>query len=187
MYHSAMKKYGGVAKSNDSFDGGIYSDDRISVLQHDICEKIIPEIFFNADVVFTVMAWRNGYKKFVQETVAKNTTFNQYCEGIKWTIQNLRKPAFVITNKNFVSLLGADRVEPIIFDRFNSNDLCAIWNYDGPIPESTTKLMQWIGRNYQTVLDFCCGYGEITEYCQSCILSDVNTGCIDYIRKYLLK
>jgi hypothetical protein len=180
-----MKKYGGIAQSNSEKDDVVYQNNGNAVLQHDICGDI-PKIFFGADVVFSVMAWRAGYKHFIENTIAKESTFIEYCEGMRRTIEELNKPSFVISNKTFVKNLGSQRIEPIRFDRFNSDDVCAIWNYKGDIPSTTTELMRFIGDRYDTVLDFCCGYGEIAHYSKHFILSDINTGCLDYVKEEYL-
>lgn len=185
-YHSAMKRYGGIAKTNSEINHSIFEKDGNYVLQHDISAKNIPDVFCKANAVFSVMSWRMGYKHFTQNTIAEKSTFDEYCAGISRTITRLKIPSFIITNRTFANKLGADRLVPIKFDRFGSNDLCAVWNYDGKIPETTTELMQWIGQKWDTVLDFCCGYGEITYYVNHAVLSDINTGCLDYVKEILL-
>lgn len=183
-YHSAMKKYGGVAKSSDK-DWGRYAINGNIVLHHNICDAEVPEDFYKADAVFSVMAWRAGYKHFVNGTIADNTNFAEYCDGIRRTVNKLNKPTFIITNKTFANKLLPERLVPIRFDRFSSDDLCAVWNYSKYVPQNTTELMAWMGKKYNTVLDFCCGYGEIMYYVNKVILSDINTGCLDYIKEVL--
>lgn len=183
-YHSAMKKYGGIAKSTNEKWGQVKIAGNI-IMQHDICLEDIPDEFYNADAVYSVMAWRAGYKHFTNGTIAEGTDFDMYCKGMSRCIAKLNKPTFVVSNRTFVNKLSPQRIEPIRFDRFNSDDVCAVWNYTGHIPKTTTELMEFIGRTYETVLDFCCGYGEITEYTLHAILSDINTGCLDYIKEVM--
>lgn len=186
-YHSAMGKHGGIAKSVPVLDERVYSYRGNCVLQHDVCDAEIPERFYRADAVFTVMSWRAGYNKFTENTIAKDTDFNQYCEGISSILEALKKPSFVITNKNFIKRIKPQRIEHIRYDRYGSDDICAIWNYEGDTPNNTTELMRFIGDTFDTVLDFCCGYGEIAHYVKHFILSDVNTGCLEYVRKTYLE
>lgn len=185
-YHSAMCRYGGIAKSTDEIDPKVYTDGRITCFQHDICSEDIPKEFYKADCIYSVMAWRSGYNHFTEHTIAKNTTFNEYCAGMSRVINALNKPTFIISNRNFLKRLNPHRVEPILFDKFKTDDVVAIWNYDGSIPSDTISLMKQIGNTYDLVLDFCCGYGEVSGYVKKCILSDVNTGCLSYIRDTLM-
>lgn len=185
-YHSSMCKFGGIAESEPIADNNIYTDGRITCLQHNICDPDIPDVFRKADAIYVVMSWRAGYKHFTENTIANDTDFNQYCASISRVVNELNKPTFIITNRNFLKRLAPQRVEPILFDKFKSSDICAIWNYDGPIPDNTIDLMSYVGNNFDTVLDFCCGYGEVSGYVKKCILADVNTGCLKYIRDELM-
>lgn len=185
-YHCAGKIYGGVAESIREKDSRIYECNNNYVLQHDICDVDIPDIFYTADAVFVVTAFQYGYKLFIENTIAKGTVFHQYLEGISRALNALKKPSFVICNRHYIKRLKPYRVEEIVFDRFDTNDVCAIWNYDGYVPEHTVDLMRMIGGKYDKILDFCCGYGEIANYAKHFILSDVNTGCLAYVKQHYL-
>lgn len=187
IYHSAIKRNGGVAKTENVHITDVVSDGHITVLQHDVCDPVIPEVFYKADVVMVQPSWRVGYKLFTENTIATGTTFEQYCHGIDRIIRALGKPAFVLTNKTFFQLIQADRYIPIWFDRYKCEDMCGIWNYDGnDVPYKASDIMKWVGK-FGTVLDFSCGYGELSYYVDKCILSDINTGCLEYIKKELMK
>ena len=185
-YHSAMKKYGGVAKSENVKMNEVVSDGRITLLQHDVCSDYIPEVFYLADAIMVFPSWRAGYRHFTENTIAENTNFEQYCSGMARIVKTLGKPSFILTNRTFYQMIKAERYVPIFIERFGSNDMCGVWNYDGDIPKTAFELMKWVGK-FGTVLDFSCGYGELSHYVDKCILSDINTGCIKYIRKELMK
>ena len=135
-YHSAMKKYGGVAKSDDSRITDVLSDGHITLLQHDVCDRNIPEVFYSADAVMVFPSWKLGYKHFTENTIANGTTFEQYCNGMAEIVKALNKPSFILTNKTFFQLIKAERYVPILIERFNCWDMCGIWNYDGEIPKT---------------------------------------------------
>lgn len=183
-YHSTMSRFGGIGKNVDYIDENVYTNGVVTALQHDINSKAVPREFFLADAVYVEMSWRAGYKKFVEGSVAEGSTFKEYCRSIKRVVEELGIPAFVITNRNFLKDLQPDRTEEIIYDVYDSDDICAVWNYDGEIPKHSDEISEWLCSKYEIVLDFCCGYGRLADYGTKCILADINYGCIQDIKEH---
>lgn len=183
-YHSTMSRFGGIDKNVDYIDRNVYTNGTVTALQHDINSEDIPKEFYEADAIYVEMSWRAGYKKFVEGSVAEGSTFKDYCQSIKRVAETLGVPTFIITNRNFLKNLQPQRTEEILYDVYDSNDICAIWNYDGEIPNHSDELSKLVCNTYGTVLDFCCGYGRLADYGTKCILADINYGCIQDIKEH---
>lgn len=182
-FHSALKGRGGVCQSNDKVDRKRYKNEHIVCFQHDASNMDIPEEFWRADVIYALIAWRAGYKKFTENTIAKNTSFAQYLLGIQNIIKALRVPSFIMCGKDILKTLQPHRVKEIYSEEYKEPYLFAIWNYSKPTPLTSKELKMNLSKEYETVLDFSCGYGMIANQFRKAILSDINTGCIDYIIK----
>ena len=65
----------------------------------------------------------------------------------------------------------------------------AIYNYNVEITGITEQfgMIDYVCKNFDCILDFCCGYGIIVKdaikYNKNCILSDINLSCLDWINE----
>ncbi len=132
-------------------------------------------------MIYTMIAWRQGYKKFTENTIAKNTSFTQYLNGIMNIINALRLPSFVMCGKDILKTLQPQRVKELYTVEYKEPYLYAIWNYNKPIPRTSKELEEQLANEYETVLNPSCGYGSIAYRFRKAILSDINTVCLDYI------
>lgn len=177
----------GKNASNSKEVFGIYNGGGITVLQHDICTGIHPSMR-DADIIHTEIAWEQGYEKFTNNTIAEDTTFNQYLEGIRQLCKGLEIPSFIVCGKKLLKRLDPDRVIPITY-RFHSYPAYyAVYNYEGPISvKDEFEGRDFVARAGNTILDPCCGYGiianDILKYSKKGILSDINTECLKYIKE----
>lgn len=67
-----------------------------------------------------------------------------------------------------------------------------VYNYDADISflNNEEQARDFVARNFNTILDFSCGYGAIAYYIQGYekqgILSDINVDCVCYIKSQFL-
>lgn len=195
--HTAMESKGGVANG-----GGIleetYKGNGLTVLQHDICKGPADE-FRNADALFTIISWRAGYKKYTAGTVAEDTNWVDYLNGIRRTILELGVPAFIVCHQSALKHLRPDIDIPIHYKLFDCTDRLAIWNYYAAENMNMVEgeelneenLMEWIVKNNDVILDPCCGYGQLADVIirqgKQGILSDINVECLKYINEEYCK
>lgn len=188
MIHSALVGKGGICPSSDKRNERRFYNDRIITFQHDVCDDSIPEEFRLAKAIHVVIPWTAGYNKFVEHTIAKDTSFRDYLNGVRRIIDTLNVPTFILSGKQIARTLKPIRQHDVYMSGYGVRSVYSIWNYGGLLPDSSNEIEDFVGENFDWVLDFSCGYGEIMEHCKKAVLTDVNTGCIAYIvNKYGLK
>jgi len=188
LIHSALAGKGGICPSSDKRNERRFYNDRIITFQHDVCDLIIPTEFKLAEAIHVVIPWRDGYQKFVEHTIAKDSSFADYLDGMMGIINLLKIPTFILSGKQIARMLKPHRMHDVYMSGYGGQSVYSVWNYDGALPSSSEELEDFVGENFDWVLDFSCGYGEIMEHCKKAVLTDVNTGCIAYIvNKYGLK
>lgn len=181
MYNSAIKAKQSSIPLNTAFSG-VYTNDKVTVFKHDVCSGA-HELFKNADVIYSETAWRQGYNKFTAGTIAQDTTFNEYIDSLKGIIRELGIPAFLVVGASFIKRLEPDKVVDITFKIHNyPHAKIAVYNYDGDLDvKDEYELREFIGKHWKTVLNPCCGYGNIIETSEKAICSDINDDCLNYI------
>ena len=100
---------------------------------------------------------------------------------MKRIIDTLNVPTFILSGKQIARMLHPHRQHDVFMSEYGVQNVYSVWNYDGRLPDNSNKLEDFVGENFEWVLDFSCGYGEIMEHCKKAVLTDVNTGCIAYI------
>ena len=183
MYNSAVSARKSLAGFETKFEG-VWGNDNITVFKHDICTGM-NDLFRNADAVYSSLAWKNGYEKFTHGSIAEDTSFDDYINGLKKTIRELGIPAFLICGSSFVKKLEPDMDIDIFFKLHNyPHARVAIYNYSRlECVRDEDALRDYVGRHFRTVLDPSCGYGNLIPYCQNTILSDINDDCLNHIVK----
>lgn len=188
MIHSALVGKGGICPSSDKRNERRFYNDRTITFQHDVCDDSIPEEFRLAKAIHVVIPWTAGYNKFVEHTIARNTSFRDYLNGVMRIIDTLNVPTFILSGKQIARILKPIRQHDVYMSGYGVRSIYSVWNYGGLLPDSSNEIEDFVGENFDWVLDFSCGYGEVMEHCKKAVLTDVNTGCIAYIvNKYGLK
>jgi hypothetical protein len=188
LIHSALSGKGGICPSSDKKNEQRFYNDRIIAFQHDVCDPIVPIEFSLAKAIHVVIPWRDGYQKFVEYTIAKDSSFADYLDGMMGIINLLKIPTFILSGKQIGRTMKPDRLHEAYMSNYGGRSVYSVWNYGGVLPNSADEIEDFVGSEYGWVLDFSCGYGEIADHCKKAILTDVNTGCIDYIvSKYKLE
>lgn len=184
-YNTAVKARGSVPEGKkiltDTFEGR-----GLTVFQHDVCRGVDPR-FKACDALHTEIAWVAGYEKFTKGSIAENTTFDEYCRAIGKICRELKIPAFIVCGKQNAKKLNPDRIIPVFFRFHRIDALYAVFNYDGSFsPANEYEGRDFVAKNFDNILDPCCGYGTIAHWIQKYgkrgVLSDINTACLEYIR-----
>ena len=193
LYNTAVKASGNLANNINRILDNEFKDERFIVFQHDIC-KGVDSRFRICDAIHSEIAWRAGYSKFTDNTIAKDTTFNEYLDGIVNTCRDLRIPSFIVCGKAMIKRMDPDNVIPIKYTFHNCDAYYAIYNYDrnldGVFDEYSGR--NWVASNFNCILDPCCGYGiianDIIAHNKRGVLSDINVECLEYINNnYMVK
>lgn len=160
-YNKALSKY---AKENTyGAICGVWTNGRITLCQNDLT-KGWPDFWMGADVVTSVLPWRDGYAVFTRNSIAEGTYYANYLFAVGRMIRRIGKPAFLATSKErFVArALKPDRIQDgVRFSEYGS-DVCRIcsWGPQNILFSSTDDMREFACREYETVLDFSCGYAE---------------------------
>lgn len=166
-----------------------FENDRVKVIQNDIC-KNIPEVFNDANAIFSIIPWIAGYNNFTKETIADDTTYYDYLQGVS-RLAKLGKPMFIACSKQafMKQRLNPDRIlYDIDFSEYPSYKCTIfIFNYDDDVNiKSTDELRDWMCKKFNCVLDFSCGYAYNLRDCASknnckLVLADINYNCLNEI------
>lgn len=188
MYNTAVgAKKRQRMRTGACHDSLIYQSDNAILFQHDIVTGM-HDLYASANAIHSELSWHNGYKIFTKSTIAENTSFDGYIKGILIVINALKVPTFLMVGPRLIKSLNPDWIMPTHFHAHNGADsLYAVYNHPQDISfNDETEAILHMAKNYDTVLDFCCGYGNILNPVivqeKKAILSDINTDCIHYIR-----
>lgn len=169
---------------------GLYENDKIKLIQNDLC-KSIPELFGKADAVFCAIPWSRGYKNFIENSIASDTNFEEYLNGVS-KVLTLGKPTFIIASKEafFKNKLKPRKIiSQIELSEYGKNNYCDVfvYNFDEKIEISSTEnLRDFVTTKFNCVLDFSCGYAESLRYYANkndckLILADIDYDCLNEI------
>lgn len=187
LHNTAVSTAGQHADNSIKVLNGVFFGKNVTTFQHDLCTNT-PELFKTADAIYSEVAWKNGYRKFVDGSIAENTTFDLYIKSIVRVVKELNVPAFILCGRQMLKRLQPDRYIGIKFAFHNDYPAyIAIYNFHDGIAQIVDEadMLDFIFERFNNVLDFSCGYGETGMYAviheKKCILTDINAKCIDYI------
>lgn len=193
MYNTAVKASGSLANNINKVLEGSYEDGRFLTFQHDIC-KGVDERFKKCDAIHSEIAWRAGYDKFIDNTIASDTTFDDYINGIVSVCRELSVPAFIVCGKAMLKKMNPDAILKIKYTFHNCDAYYAIYNYNGEMEGVFDEYSgrDWVAKTFNCILDPCCGYGiianDIIKHNKQGVLSDINVECLEYIsNNYMIK
>lgn len=190
-YNTAVKAHGSIPEGKKVLTE-IFTGNGLTVFQHDICKGIAPE-FLDCDAIHSEISWVAGYRKFTQGTIAEDTTFDEYCAAIGRLCRDLKVPAFIVCGKQNVKKLAPDRIIPVYYEFHRIDALYAVFNYEGEFaPKNEFEGRDFVARQFDNILDPCCGFGILAEslirYRKKGVLTDINTTCLEYINdRFILR
>ncbi len=181
-YHSALH-----AELDVPGTLGEYSADESVVFAHDLTHGAHSH-YRRAEAIYSEPAWKDGYAKFIERADADTDPtyagFLRYLHSIKMIIYELGVPAYIIMGKHMVKYLKPAHTRSVMLHGYEC--LLGIYN-TSEIPEGHTNddVLDWVADNYDCVLDFSCGYGNVARAMSKrgkhFICSDINPKCIYYV------
>lgn len=164
-----------------------FKNENVHVFQHDLCVGT-HEYYKQCDAIYSEPAWQHGYNKFVMNTIANKTTFDDYLKSMSAIIRELNVPAFILCGKHMLNRLQPDTAIETFLDYHKCDAYYAIYNYNDCLANIKCQLdmIEYVTSHFSNILDFCCGYNDLLynsakKYNSSLILSDVNVECLNYI------
>ena len=137
--------------------------------------------FWMADALYTEPSWRDGYDRFLERAGQPGTsTFPEYLNVLRDVIATLRIPSYVVMGKHMLKALRPPRAAPIAVHGYGG--FVGVWNAECP-PDGMDvgTLVEYVCARHRTVLDPCCGYGNVAATARRFICSDVNRKCVYHV------
>lgn len=149
--------------------------------------------FRRAEAIYSEPAWKDGYAKFIERADADTDPtyagFLRYLHSIRMTVYELGVPAYIIMGKHMVKYLKPEHARSVMLHGYEC--LLGVYN-TSEISEGRTNddVLNWVADNYDCVLDFSCGYGNVaqamSERGKHFICSDINPKCVYYVAREIM-
>lgn len=158
-----------------------YKSDNLVAFTHDLNKGTHPE-FRKADVIYADIPWERGYDKFVQGHTDKQ--YDDFLNSVSAVINDLKIPAYLTCSKRALKRLNPHKTMTMSFNQFGDTPVSvAVFYPDEDIQAiDEFELREKLADKYDTILDFCCGYGNTAESFISkgkkAIISDINGYCL---------
>jgi len=181
-YHSALKRVGDLP-IDESLNRFVQGNNQ--VFTYDMTNEI-PQSFFEADMIYAELAWKAGFKKYMDK-VDKLGNFEFYVRSVEKIITTLKIAAYLIIGKHHLKILNPHRIRPIKQHDYNAI-LASYYTDYRPIGKTNYDVMDEICKlDFTTILNFNCGYGNIVRYAlahsKNFICSDINPHCVYFVAK----
>lgn len=153
----------------------------------------LPREYAPCDVIYTEMAWRPGYARFLDRAQAPASTFAQYLTSLNTVVSGLTIPVCVVTGKSLVRYFPqpTQRLDIFFPDTLHKKGQCVALVYRMTITHAvreTLDVLTEIAGRFNCVGDPCCGYGNtgraFAEAGRRFVLSDFNARCIGWIAQH---
>lgn len=193
-YNSALKN-GGEGIEVDG-ELSFYESEVGVTFQHDLSEGF-HEQFSRADVIFSGLSWRAGYRAFAQRAgVEAEGPHGDYLQAVQNTIDMLDVPAFIIIGRHALNVLDPDQMFDIAITEGNTivpGAVLMVFNADlVGVPKTSGEMLKMVAASpkWDTLLDFSCGFGEVARAALAAgkrfVCSDINAKCIYYIAQTMM-
>jgi hypothetical protein len=156
--------------------------------QHDLTTGV-PEHYQFCDVLYCDPPWANGFEEFNRRAgVADGRTYRQFVDSLGRVVESATQPAFIVTGRHALKMLPKPaQVVPIQLNQYAS--VAIVYNTElSSTPGTATELLRMLAQQYDSVGDFCCGYGRTLKAFhrqgKPFVGSDINAGCIGYIASH---
>ena len=160
---------------------------KVLSMVHDVCRGSAPA-FVGADCMYSGISWQAGYNTFVSGTDAHGTGHDEYLSGLLSMIEELHVPTYIVCGKREAKKLKPDSSKQIKLVYHNCPAMLCAWN--ASIPENIgtdIEALEHLLGEHECVVDPCCGFGNTMlralKHGKRCIMADVDTECIAYVRK----
>jgi hypothetical protein len=166
--------------------------DRGEAFVHDI-HNGLPAQFERADVVYVEPPWKMGHTTFNKRLGIESSDWNKFTAAISAAILSTQKPFLLLCSPAAVDKFPTPTHSEAI-KVYGLRAQMQIYRMERPdifgkrkLPDNL-ELIRWLAQRYNSVADFCCGYGVtgrlFVEAGKSCILADYNPRCIGHIKAH---
>tara|TARA_B100001057_G_scaffold500494_1_gene615891 strand:- start:694 stop:1305 length:612 start_codon:yes stop_codon:yes gene_type:complete len=191
FYHTAMKI--NIDTFNDIMPEEYFEKNENIVFRYDLMNFDKLHYFEKADVIYSEPPFPHGFKIFNERAdIEDQRSYSDFAKSLSLSIKNINKPTFIICGKILLKKLPqAKNVFPIKLSVHNLDTFVAVWNYQVKFNISDTNdLIKNIAKEFNTIGDFCCGYGNnifkfISHDQKKFIASDLNGKCVAIVKKRL--
>jgi hypothetical protein len=147
----------------------------------------LPTQYADADVLFSVLPWPNGWSVFEEraEATGGNRTYTGFMQSVVTLAESSAMPCYFLTAKRSLSLLprtwrrGKIRLFGEVVDLVGSGPPITVE------PLDVSLFLKALARQYNCVGDFCCGFGQTARIFAECgkryVASDYNAECVAYV------
>ena len=158
-----------------------------TALVYDVISDVVPNEFFDCDLIYTEPCWKDGFNKFNDRAgVTSSRTYQGYIASMNDIILKLNVPTVVITGKHALRywLQPNQMFESKLVH--GSNCVALVYNFKLDRPyASVVDMLPELAAKFNKVGDFNCGYGYTGKIFAGCgknfVISDYNAKCIGYI------
>jgi hypothetical protein len=153
--------------------------------RHDLTEGLTPHFQF-CDAVYADLPWANGFDEFNRRAgVEDGRTYREFMTSVAEAVDSLERPTVLVTGRHALKMLPKpDAVHTLQLNQYQS--VALLYRCD-PKPfwaTATDLLVDW-AVEFDSIGDFCCGYGRALKVFhrrgKPFVGSDFNPYCIGYI------
>jgi hypothetical protein len=151
----------------------------------------LPVDYGACDVLVTDLPWRTGFSKFNQRAGVEDArTYTGFMDRVSEIVESTSVPLYLVTGLHALPKLPKpDVVLPM---RLNEDDAIAVSYRPGAEADRSygvvPEFLHALAQRYNTVGDFCCGYGRSARFFlrsgKRAVVSDFNPRCIGYIAEH---
>lgn len=187
-YHSALAT-GKLYEADPLPSGVVHFDHRENSVQcWDINNGVIPEEFYECDLIYAEPMWPAGVKNFDERAGVQTPSYPEHCLAVGGIITKLGKPTVMTTSKKMLATLPyPDMVTEC--DLNGGRAHIGFWHGAFAIGDTNQEIIRHLAAQYDRVGDFCAGYGTtgrlFIEAGKNAVLSDYNASCCGYIAKHM--
>lgn len=157
-YHSALKHGDDLVEDVEPMERWEFGD--CMGIQHDFVKHGLPPEMEQCELIYGECPWPQGFKVFDERAGQETRPYKLFQQATNAMIMRNSKPIFLIVGKILLNALPTPRGFADI--KLNKGDvMLAWWNYDYNGPLTTNTDCTWhLGGEFDSIGDFCCGYGE---------------------------
>jgi hypothetical protein len=170
----------------------LFENDRGVIFRNDVSQEPIDDkltLMRRANCVCSIVAWQHGYPIFAARAGVQQTgSHRDYVMGIRRLVETLKLPAYIVTSKRDAKAMEPDVIRPITL--FNEPAVLAEWmppDTFTALSERGEDLAAELATRYRAVLDPCCGYGGILRPFRYFVGADIDTKCLNYIEREIMR
>jgi hypothetical protein len=189
-YNSALKRRAWPGRS-ELGETSFAETERGVVFAHNAIEPL-PDGWFTlvqarADCLYCEIPWPAAGATFYERAGLEPQPHADLVLSIKARIIDaLRKPSFVIASHRDAPQFAVDELRPIVINGGAAWLAIAYADRLPPLCPTTLELLAWLGGQYRSVYDCCCGYGVALRRFAYAIGSDIDRKCLNYVEREIL-